>query len=147
MTTRADIVATARSYKGTPFHHMERKPGLGMDCAGVLICCARDLGLVPQAFDVPAYIKRPDGTSLLEWCRRYMGAEVSQRDLLPGHAILAAIGPDPAHLGVVGDYRHGGLSIIHASNMPERMRVIETRLMFTRVLKFTAGFNFPQVTD
>jgi hypothetical protein len=53
----------------------------------------------------------------------------------------------PQHLGLLGDYRHGGLSIIHACNARSCVppRVIETRLMFSRALRFVAAFEFPGI--
>jgi hypothetical protein len=43
----------------------------------------------------------------------------------------------------LGDYRHGGLSIIHGASDPGR--VIETRLMFSEHMKFVAAFVLPGV--
>lgn len=124
---------------------MGREPGLGLDCAGVLVCVARQLGLVEPGFDVPAYTDRPDGRTLLAWCRRYMGAPVALEGLQPGDALVMITDVLPQHLGVVGDYRYGGLSLIHAANNAHPPRVIETRLMFSRVQKFVAAFQFPGI--
>lgn len=146
MTNRTDIVQIARSLIGTPFHHRERQPGIGIDCAGVLICVARELGLVAPDFDVPAYTRTPDGRSMLLWCRRYM-RELAQDAMQPGDAILLITDYHPQHLGILGDYRHGGLSIIHAANMATPPRVIETRLMFSRVMRFVAAFALPGIGD
>lgn len=147
MTTRAEIVAVARSYIGTPHHHMGRLPGVGIDCAGVLICAGRETGLVAADFDVPAYVPQPDGHSLLDWCREHLGPAVAQADMRPGDAIVLRAGPRPQHLALLGDYRHGGLSIIHACADSHPPRVIETRLMFSRVLRFVAAFRMPGVED
>jgi hypothetical protein len=43
----------------------------------------------------------------------------------------------------LGDYRHGGLSIIHAAGLTGR--VIETRLMFTEQMKYVAAFALPGI--
>lgn len=142
--TRADIVRVARSYIDTPFHHMGRQPGLGLDCAGVLVCDARDLGLVSPGFDVPAYTPTPDGRSMLQWCDRFM-TRVSREDMQPGDAIVLITDKHPQHLGILGDYRHGGLSIIHAANTATPPRVIETRLMFSRVQRFVAAYALPGI--
>ena len=72
MSTHADAVRVARTYIGTPFHHMGRLPGVGLDCAGLLVCVARELKLVAPDFDTPAYAPTPDGTSMLKWCGEYM---------------------------------------------------------------------------
>lgn len=44
--TRDEIVAEARTWIGTPFHHQGRKKGIGVDCAGIIAG-------VLQRFDVP----------------------------------------------------------------------------------------------
>ena len=144
MKTRTDIVRTARSFIGTPFHHMGRLPGVGIDCAGVLVCAARELDLVAAAFDVPAYTPTPDGRAMLRWCEEYM-TQVSQADMRPGDAILLITDLYPQHLGILGDYAHGGLSIIHAANNANPPRVIETRLMFSRSQRFVAAYALPGV--
>lgn len=42
--TRQAIVDKARNYLGTRFHLHGRQKGIGMDCVGLLICTAWDLG-------------------------------------------------------------------------------------------------------
>lgn len=142
MTTRDDIVRVARSYLGTPFHHMGRQPGLGLDCAGIPICVCRELGLVEPDFDVPPYTPTPDGHTLIEWCNGRLRRVVQMQ---PGDMIVTVVDRDPQHIGILGDYRHGGLSIIHAANNAAPPRVIETRLMFSRALRFVAAFALPGV--
>lgn len=142
--SRADIVAQARAYIGTPFHHMGRQPGVGLDCAGLLVCVARALGLVAPDFDVPAYTPTPDGHSMLRWCGEYM-QPVFYPLMRPGDAVLLITDLHPQHLAILGDYRHGGLSIIHAANNADPPRVIETRLLFSRAQRFVAAFALPGV--
>jgi hypothetical protein len=143
MTTREEVVAVARSFKGTPFHHQGRLPGVGLDCAGVLICVGRTLQLVGETFDVNGYRRLPDGETMQEWCDRHM-TRIESPEL--GGAVLVAIDQDPQHLGIVGDYRHGGLSIIHAASKPDgKGRVIESRLMFAQNMKLIAAYRLPGV--
>lgn len=144
MTTRADVVRVARTYLETPFHHRGRLPGVGLDCAGIIICAARELGLVAADFDVPAYTPTPDGRTMLEWCRAHMKS-VARVNMQPGDVIVLITDVHPQHLGILGDYRHGGLSIIHAANNADPPRVIETRLMFSRVARFVGAFALPGV--
>lgn len=143
---RAAIVAEARRYIGTPWEHRGRAPGRALDCAGVLICVARARGLVAELFDVSDYSTNPDGT-LLERLDSFMGGRVPRHLMAPGDALVVRPDRYPQHLGVIGDYRAGGLSLIHASNATSVVpaRVIETRLMFSRALKFVAAYRFPGV--
>ena len=145
MTTRADVVRVARSYVGTPHHHLGRLPGVGLDCAGVLICTGRELGLVAADFDVPTYSPHPDGHSLIDWCDEFMGPDVAEGDMQPGDAIIVRVEARPQHIAILGDYVHGGLSIIHSAMNATPPRVIETRLMFSRVLKFVVAYALPSI--
>jgi len=144
MTTRSEVVAFARTCVGTRFAHRGRVPGVALDCAGLLICTARALGLVSPNFDVPEYTGVPDGT-LESWCDRYM-TRIAQADMQVGDAIAVITDQDPQHLGILADYRHGGLSIIHASNDRLHKRVIEHRLMFSRSFRFAAAWRLPGVS-
>lgn len=144
MTDRADVVRVARSYVGTPWHHRGRQPGVALDCAGVILCAARELGLVAPDFDVPDYTPAPDGHTLLDWCKRYM-TPVQREAMEPGDVIVLVTDTHPQHLGILGDYRHGGLSIVHSANNAHPPRVIETRLMFNRRARYVASFVLPGI--
>lgn len=144
MTGRADVVRVARSYMGTPHHHRGRVPGMALDCAGLVVCVARDLGLVAADFDVPEYRPQPDGRTLLEWCERYM-TRAPREHMLPGDVLVVKSDAHPQHMGILGDYRHGGFSIIHAANNADPPRVIETRLVFTPRLRYVASFVLPGI--
>lgn len=137
---RSDVVRAARSYIGTPFHHQGRSR-VGMDCAGLVICVARDLGIVPKDFDVPAYPRRADGSTMIALCVENMES-IALDDMLPGDVIVVAVRRDPQHMGFVGDYRYGGFSIIHAASRRDgKGEVVETRLMFARNQQYRAAFR------
>jgi hypothetical protein len=144
--TRQDVVRVARSYIGTPFHHRGRAPGSILDCAGIPVCVARELGLVAPDFDVPPYLSIPSGNSLIEWCNKYM-LPIPQAAMGFGDVIVITVDKDPQHICVLADYVHGGFSIIHASNSRSVVpaRVIETRLMFARAMHFVAAYRIPGV--
>ena len=145
MTTRADIVRVARGYIGTRFHEYGRAPGVGLDCAGLVICAMRDTGLAAPSFDVREYSQKPDGT-LLRHCDAHL-VRIAKNTMQPGDAIVVVTDKDPQHLGILADYRGapGVLSIIHASNDPRYMRVIEMRLMFSTDIRFAAAYAFPGI--
>lgn len=141
MTTRTDVIVQARTWLGTPYVHQGRLKDVGVDCVGLPICVCRELKLVAPEFDINGYTRDPDGR-LLSLARQYM-TEIPLEDMLPGHVIVLSMPIDPRHFGILGDYRHGGLSIIHAYGE----KVIETRLMMTTALKFVAAFKLPGVED
>jgi len=126
--TRADVIAEARTWLDTPYVHQGRTKGIAVDCAGLVICVARELELVAADFDINGYPREPDGTSFMEICDRFM-TRVAKPDLKPGHVMVFAFGKLPAHIGIVGDYLHGGLSLIQALGTSDgKGRVIEWRL-------------------
>lgn len=140
MKTRAEVVAEARSWAGTPWVHQQRTKGAAVDCAGLVIGVARALGLVPECFDIQGYVRVPDG-SLLDRCGEVM-TRIDKATMQPGDVLVVATDSEPAHMGILGDYRHGGLSLIHAAN---NRGVIEHRLMFARNLRFKAAYALPGV--
>lgn len=136
------IVELARSYIGTPFQHQGRMPGVGLDCAGVVIAIARELGIVAPDFDITGYGRTPDGESLMRWCREHM-TEIPRYEMRSGDVLCVAWEVIPHHLGVLADYRHGGLSLIHSIDQRGKVRgsVVEHRLVLGDRMKFKATFR------
>ena len=139
MTTPAAVVAAARAHIGTRWQHQGRLPGVSLDCAGLVIVVARKLGLVPPTFDINGYTRVPDGT-MLDWCNRHM-TQLQGPEL--GAVLSLIVHREPQHLGVVGDYRHGGWSLIHAAS--NAGRVIETRLMICKTMRIAGAWRLPGV--
>lgn len=63
MTDANSILAAARGYLGAPFQHQGRSRE-GMDCVGLLVMVARDLGI--QHADFTAYSRNPSPRKMLE---------------------------------------------------------------------------------
>lgn len=142
MIGRKTIVAEAREWLGTPYHHQARLRGVGVDCVGLVIGVARSLGIVAPEFDVGGYPRTPDGRSLLSITDGHM-ERIAQDAMQPGDVVVVCIAPgSPQHLGILGDYRHGGLSLIHAYNGGHANGVIETRLMLHSRFAFAAAYKF-----
>ena len=116
--------------------------GVGVDCVGLVICLARELGYVEPSFDYTGYARMPDGRVLKEQLGIHL-KEIKKDELKPGDIVCVAFDLHPQHVGVVGDYRHGGLSIIHAAG--KHKKVIETRLMFSEAMRFMSAWRFPDI--
>lgn len=139
---RQQVVQAARAWLDTPYHHQARLKGVGVDCIGLVIGVARELALVPPRFDALGYARAPDGSSLMHMADLHM-RRIDFAALQPGDVVVLRFDRDPQHFGIVGDYRHGGHSIIHAASQPGR--VIETRLMYSAAMQFVAAFALPGV--
>lgn len=124
MITRKQIVEKAREYLGTPWVHRGREKGVAVDCAGLIICVAYELGILPD-LNTPGYVnypRRPEGNRLLlavEGATKRVHIDKMQ----PGDIVLFRISDDPQHLGFVGD-KGSPLSLIHAYIRGPR-RVVE----------------------
>ncbi len=136
MVDRAAIVAEARTWIGTRFHHQARLKGVGVDCAGVVMGTAQSLGLFAE--DVQGYARHPDGGQLETECARQM-EQIPVADAQAGDVLLFKFDSEPQHLAIIGDYVHGGLSIIHAYSVARN--VVETRLDDTWRSRITAAYK------
>lgn len=137
------MVAAARTLLETPYHAKARTPGLGIDCIGVPIVSAWISGLRPRTFDVQGYNMQPDGSMLPE-CDKHM-TRLQREDMRPGDVVIVQYGSIPHHVGVLGDYRHGGLSMIHAEN-DRHGKVIEHRLWFEGAMKFVRAYRIEELS-
>lgn len=108
------IVAAARSWLGTPFHHGARKKGVGVDCGNLLLAVYLEAGVLQEA---PAFEPPPPGWYLHHADERYVRliaryCEPVQPPWEPGD-VLVFRGwrwPSAGHAGI---YVGGGL-LIHA---------------------------------
>lgn len=134
------VVECARTYRRVPYVHQGRTRH-GIDCAGLVICVARDLGLVAPSFDIGGYERTPDGVSLLahcsKWMKRIPALELGTVAVLHFKGSVA-----PQHMGIVGDYRHGGFTLIHANGTVDgKGRVIEERVDDQMLRRLVAVFR------
>ncbi len=149
MTTvsRQALVQEARSWLGTPYHHQARLKGVGVDCAGLPVGCARTLGLVAPDFDVEPYPRRPDGVTLIAHCDRW-ATRVELVNMAVGDMVVFKIARWPQHIGILADWIHGGFSVIHALGTADgKGRVVEHRLSAGFLDRFVAAYRLPGVAE
>lgn len=103
--TRADIIAEARTWIDTPFHHQGRLKGIGVDCAGLIIGIAHALKL--SDFDCHDYGREPTNGQMRMLLEEHMDKATMP---LPGDALLFAFDVMEQHLGILTDTN----TIIHA---------------------------------
>ncbi len=59
---RLDVARAAEGWIGTPFHHQARVRGVGVDCAGLVVGVARELGI--SVHDETQYPRTPQNGRL-----------------------------------------------------------------------------------
>lgn len=105
--SRNSVVAAARSYLRVPYMHQGRTRH-GLDCIGLVIRVAHDLGL--STYDIDGYARVPSGMRMArlisEQCKK-----INVADILPGDLLHLAYDTEPQHLVLVTD-----MGIIHADS-------------------------------
>ncbi len=105
------IVAEARRWIGTPFKHQGRD-SFGIDCIGLCVMSLRASGMVVD--DITDYPRDPYDGKMERVLRDYLGPPVEE--LQVGDIVVIAFPVVARHLAIVGDYIHGGLSLIQSWN-------------------------------
>jgi len=102
---RADIVAEARTWQGTPWRHQARVKRLAVDCVGLIGGVAAALGIA-QAREWMAdramhcYGTTPDPDAFFPACERFM-CRVPLADATLGDVLAMAFSIRPQHLAFV----------------------------------------------
>ena len=101
---RANVVRIAQTYLGTPYHHMGRIKGAGVDCLTLLAQVYEEAGLVGK-IDIPYYPKEwhlhKESEHYLEGLMKYT-AELSPTDNpQPGDIVLYRFGRCYSHGAIV----------------------------------------------
>ena len=121
----AAFIAAARScVNRVKFRHMGRDPKTGMDCAGLAQWAAQQVGR--PVWDIPAYGTQPHRDGLRQAMVNNMGEPVPRDSVRPGDVVLMKFDGEPKHVGIIGDYPGGLLSLIHTYGTIKR--VTEHRL-------------------
>jgi NlpC/P60 family putative phage cell wall peptidase len=105
VTTRADVVAEARTWIGTPWVHQASLKGVGCDCIGFPVGVGAELGL-PEAAHWKAdlrfrnYGRLPLPDKLLESCGDYLD-QIPIADAGLGDVLLLTFATQPMHFAIV----------------------------------------------
>jgi NlpC/P60 family putative phage cell wall peptidase len=150
MPTRSEIVATARTYVGTPFQHQGRIKGVGTDCVGIPMMVAEELGMNDKHGQPittrlhNGYSKQPWGNLVLQTCALYLIAKPITQ-MKPGDVIVLRVPKDPCHVAVVSLIPGQGLGMIHAYQGSEK--TVENRIDERWHSRIAGCFEFPGVID
>jgi len=100
---RAAIVAEARSWLGTPYHHMARVKGAGVDCGQLLAAVYENAGVTPHVEPesyFPDFMMHRDEERFLGYVERY-ARQVFNLEPLPGDVALFRFGRVISHGAIV----------------------------------------------
>ncbi|WP_396615441.1 hypothetical protein ACHZ97_14280 [Lysobacter soli] len=102
-------VEIARRSIGVPWLHQGRDPAVGIDCVGLLVLAFEYPGPTPD------YGRDPFDGLLESHLQAHFGA--SRTDgVRVGDVLAFAFAGAVRHVGLVGDYLYGGLSLIHTDS-------------------------------
>ncbi|MDF2097320.1 C40 family peptidase [Aquibaculum arenosum] len=115
VTTQGDlaaaIVAEARGWIGVRYRHQGRLKASGVDCVGLAVGVARELGLaVADRLDYP---RRPDPETLRAGLAEQL-LEIDPAAALPGDLLRLAPGGKATHVGICSRLADGRPGLIHA---------------------------------
>jgi hypothetical protein len=140
------IVAAARTLLRTPYAHQGRVAGLAADCAFVPIYAAHQIGMDVQHLFIARYGRHPVPAEMRAALDDNLD-RIPTDDIGISDVVWMRFDGEPQHLGVVGDYVHGGLSLIHAYNGAGVNKVIEHRLDETWRRRIVAAWQFREIEE
>ena len=114
-----DIVAVARGWLGTKFHHQGRVKGVGVDCIGLLVGVVRELGVNVE--DRTDYGRQPHNGEL----EKALLDHLTPCQMKAGAVALFRISKEPQHVGIITEYNNG-FGLIHA--YAQARKVVEHNL-------------------
>lgn len=133
---RTQIVAEALTWLKTPFHHMGRQKGAGVDCAQFLCAAFEAVGLVPHinlGYYPHDWHKHQDRPRFLEILAQY--ADPIEGPALPGDVAMFKFGRHAAHGSIVVEWP----LIVHAYS-DERMVTLSDAATSSVLAERFAGF-------
>jgi cell wall-associated NlpC family hydrolase len=139
--TRQQIVAVTKSFLGTPWVHQGRTRA-GVDCVGLVVAVARELGVYPPGLIIPPYRTQPDA-SLLSYFDDHMVA-LEPRDMQAGSVAVYAYGGSPYHAGIIIDVNLSSLIHAYASKRKVVYDHIDSK---TKGRTLFGVYDFPGVTN
>lgn len=141
MTTRAQVVAQARSYLGVPWRHQGRSRVRGLDCAGLIVVIGHDLGL--HSHDTTDYQREPNGTLFVSHFREALD-EINLADAGHGDVVLMRDSLYPCHCGILTTDK-GKTMLLHAA--AGRRRVYEEPYVGDLRDRSVTAFRFRGLED
>lgn len=91
---RDEIIAEARTFKGTKWEHQGRLKGVGVDCVGFIYLVGKAVGAIPPDTEIPNdYRRGGDGQELHRLLNLYLDPVSDWREALPGDVLAMTYNP------------------------------------------------------
>jgi cell wall-associated NlpC family hydrolase len=136
-----DIINKAREYINTPFHHQGRLKGVGVDCAGLIICTAKDLNI--DVYDIKGYSNIPS-QGLFEKTVINQLIKIDFEDLQQGDMMIFKFTSEPQHIAFVSEVKPN-IKIIHAYQQVNKVVEHDFDKIWER--RLVACFRFKNLKD
>lgn len=139
------IVEAARGWIGVKWQHRGRSR-LGVDCVGLPKCVYSELGV--DLPDFLLYPREPQPPVLEAHMTAALGppiyrGSVLRENLQPGDIVVLRHPILPRHVGIIGDYRGGRLSLIHSCAEVGKGKVTEHILSDKFIKRITHVYRRP----
>lgn len=142
--TRDDIQNEVRKLVGAPWVHQGRNPATGIDCIGVLVVTAKNLGL--ETYDKTDYSREPVGNLLVSEVGKYFD-EIQIKDAREGDVlILRTAGKrEPTHIAILTKGQRE-YNLVHSIQISTVRRTVEEPFRRWERL-VTHAFRFKSLED
>jgi cell wall-associated NlpC family hydrolase len=138
---RALIVETARKYLDVKWKHQGRNPEVGVDCAGLVVLVAKEIGL--SSYDTVNYQRNAHNDAFVKHFANNMKKK-RMLDRKVGDVLLFRDALFSCHSGFVSE-KNGVQHIIHA--YARYKKVVEEPLTDEWLSKISYCFEFEGVVD
>jgi cell wall-associated NlpC family hydrolase len=111
---RQRVIDAARSWIGTPFHHVAGRKGVGVDCAHFLARVYEEAGVIPPVqidYYPPQWYLHREEEKFISYVERCGGREIPEFKVQQGDTVLYRIGRCYAHGAIIVSWPR---EIIHA---------------------------------
>jgi cell wall-associated NlpC family hydrolase len=135
--TRQQIVDESRTWLGTPFVHQGRLKGVGVDCVGLVVCIAKDLGIYD--YDFTGYRVIPNSRVMGKELQDHL-TEIPISEIKMGSILWFRVRKEPQHLAIRTD-----TGIIHAYSPNQTVLEVDFTNPWPSLLY--KAFDYKGVTD
>lgn len=135
-----EIVARAKEYDGVRWRHQGRSMETGVDCAGLLACVGKDLGITN--FDSLQYSRRPNPRRFKQILLQAGCIPINAGQVANGDILRLAESKHPVHVGIYEKDERGQEWIIHSWAITRK--VVREALTETRRRQIAEVMRYPE---